>query len=134
LLGKSLVGGVGLGYDQQARRILVDPVDDAGSCNAPDARKRPLAMMEQGIDERPIEISCGRMNDEASGLVHDEEMFVLEQNLQRDVLRLVVCRPRFGNSDPKGFLAAYLDGRVPDGPSFRFHRAAPDQGFQPFTR
>ena len=71
LLGKSFVGDVGLGDDQQARRILVDPVDDAWSCNAADARKRSSSMMEEGIDERPVEISRGRMNDEAGGFVHD---------------------------------------------------------------
>jgi hypothetical protein len=101
LLGKSFVGNVGLGDDQQARCILVDPVDDAWSCNSADARKRASAMMEEGIDERAVKIPCGRMNDEAGGFVHDEEMLVLEQYLQRYVLRLVVCRLRFGDSDPE---------------------------------
>ena len=47
LLGKALVSDVGLGDDQQSRRVLVDAMDDPGPRDAANPRQRAVAMMEQ---------------------------------------------------------------------------------------
>ena len=65
LPGQAFVGDVGLGDDQQARRVLVDAVDDAGPRDAADARQAAAAMVEQGVDQRAVEIAGGGMDDQA---------------------------------------------------------------------
>ena len=88
LLRQALVRDVGLGDDQQARRVLVDAVDDARPRNAADARQRSAAMVEQRVDQRAVEIARRRVDDQPGGLVDDQQMLVLEDDRQRDVLRL----------------------------------------------
>ena len=68
-----------------------------GAGNAADPRKLPRAMVEQGIDQCPVGIACRRMDDQAGGFVHDQQMLILEDDRQRDVLRRVVRRFGFGN-------------------------------------
>ena len=135
LLGQALVRDVGLCDDQQPRRILVDPVDDAGPGDAADARQRAAAMVEQRVDQRSVEIAGRRMNDQARRLVDDQQMLVLEDDLQRNVLRFVVRRRRLGDRNaqalrrPRTLVAGSRTG-LPAG----FHGAASDQGLQPFAR
>ena len=88
LLRQAFVGDVGLGDHQQPRRVLVDAVDDAGPRDAADARQAAGAMVEQRVDQRPVAIAGGGMDDQAGGLVDDQQMLVLEDDRQRDVLRL----------------------------------------------
>ena len=56
-------------------------------------------MMQQGVDERVFLVPGGRMHDEAGGLVDDEQRFVLEQDIERYLLRLRLGRSRFGKGD-----------------------------------
>ena len=91
-------------------------------------------MMEQRVDQRPVEIAGGRMDDQARRLVDDQQMLVLEHDRQRDVLRLVVRGRRLGNRDAQRFLAADLGRRVADRLAAGFDRAAADQRLQPLAR
>ena len=79
--------GIGLGDDQQPRRILVDPVDNAGPRDPANAGEATVAMMEQGVDHRSIVITGGRMDDHSGGFIDDEQMIILEHELNGDVLR-----------------------------------------------
>src|SRR3546814_12552329 len=78
--------------DDQAARILVDAVDDAGPRDAADARKLSRAMVEQRVDERAVEIARGGVDDHAGGLVDDDQMLILPGDDQIQVLRGVMRR------------------------------------------
>ena len=59
---------VGLGDDQQARRVLVDPVDDCGRARRQSPDKLAPAMVEQGVYQRPVAIAGGGMDHEPGRL------------------------------------------------------------------
>jgi len=61
-------------------------------------------------------------------------MLVLEDHCQGDVLRGIVRRRWLRNRDRQILVAPDLGRRVADRVTGRFHRAAPDQGFQAFAR
>ena len=90
-------------------------------------------MVEQGIDQCPVEIACRRMDDQAGGFVHDQQMLILEDDRQRDVLRRVVRRFGFGNGQAEALATPDLGRGVADRASIRLERAAADQVFQSFS-
>ena len=106
------VGDIGLGDDQQPGRVLVDAVDDARPRDAADPRQAAAAMVEQGVDQRPVAIAGGRMDDQPGRLVDDQQMLVLEDDGERDVLRLVVRRLRLGDRQLERLVALDLGRRV----------------------
>ena len=114
LPGEPLMSDVGLGDDQQPRRVLVDPVDDARPGNAADPRKAAAAMMQQRVDQSAVRIARRRMDDQPGGLVDDQQMLILEDNPQRDVLRFVVRGRGLRNGEQERLAAADLEGRVAD--------------------
>ena len=106
-----------------------------GRATPPMPDRLAAAMVEQRVDQRPVEIAGGRMDDQAGGLVDDQQMLVLEHDRQRDVLRLVVRRLRLGNGDAKALRrrGPWSPGRGPRLP-LGLDRAAADQRLQPFAR
>ena len=82
-----LMGGVIFGDDETTRSILVQSMHNAGSLNAADARKLPLAVMKQGIDQSAIGIPCRGMHHEPRIFINDNDVLILKQHLQRNVLR-----------------------------------------------
>src|SRR3546814_8387548 len=62
------VRAVVLGGDDQPRRILVDPVDDARPRDSADPAQLPRAMVEQRVDQRAVEITRGRSEEHTSEL------------------------------------------------------------------
>ena len=121
LRGQPFMGDVGLGDDQQPGRILVDPVHDPRPRHPADAAKPPGAMVEQGVDQRAVEIARRRMDDHPGRLVDDQQMLVLEHDFQRDILRLVMRGPRLRNGDfigrPASAFTAGSRTAAPFGPS-----------------
>src|SRR6476659_9486987 len=99
-------------------------MDDAGTRDTANPGQLARTMVEQGVDQRTIEIASRWMDDKAGRLVDDEQMVVLEQDRQRDVLRLVVGGRRFRHRDTKRFIAFDLQSRVPKGSALSFHGAA----------
>src|SRR3954452_20559419 len=61
-------------------------------------------------------------------------MLVLEYDAQRDVLGLVMRRFGLRHGNPQLLVAADLYRRVAERRSAGVHRAASDEGFQPFAR
>ena len=61
------------GDDEQARRIAVETVHDAGALGRP--ASRPTSAQRTG--ERPVRTTGSGMDDDAGGLVDDEQMLVL---------------------------------------------------------
>ncbi len=83
--GETQVGRVGLGDDEQAGRVLVEPVDDAGPPHAADPRQARPAMADERVDQRALGVARRRMDDEARRLVDDDEMFVLVDDVERKI-------------------------------------------------
>ena len=83
---ETFVSPVRLGDDQQARGVLVDAMDDTGASYAPDAGKLPATMVEQGVDQRPVQVPRSRMDDEPRRLVDNDQVLVLEHDDKRNVL------------------------------------------------
>jgi hypothetical protein len=85
LIGERAVDLLGFGNDEAARSFLVEAVDDTralGAAHDFDAR----AVVQKSVSEGSLAVACAGMDDETSGLVEDEEKFVLEENPQRHFL------------------------------------------------
>jgi hypothetical protein len=85
LIGERAVDLLGFGNDEAARSFLVEAVDDTralGAAHDFDAR----AVVQKSVSEGSFAVACAGMDDETSGLVEDEEEFVLEENPQRHFL------------------------------------------------
>ncbi len=82
-----LEGGVVLGDDEAARRLLVEAVDDARPENAADARE-PRDVVQERVDQGPPGVPGGRMDHEPGRLVEDEQVAVLVEDGERQVLGL----------------------------------------------
>jgi hypothetical protein len=65
-------------------------------------------MVEEGIDEGAVGIASGGVDDEAGGFVEDEDVFVLEEHVERDVLGDDGDGDDFG--DGEGDLVSALEG------------------------
>ena len=74
------VRGQGLGDDQEAARVLVEPVDDAGARHLLQLRR----MMEERVQQRARPVAGARMHDEPRRLVDDEQSLVLGDDGKRD--------------------------------------------------
>ena len=71
-------------------------------------------MVEQRVDQRPVEIARGGMDDQPGGLVDDDQMLVLERDDERDILRLVVRRRGSGTATANTLARRGLLGRIAD--------------------
>ena len=86
-------------HDEEARRFLVEAVDDARPLHTPDPGEGIAAMVEEGVDERPIRISRAGMHDEPGRLVDDEEVLVLIDHRELDRFGLRLRRLRLGKRE-----------------------------------
>src|SRR5690606_34375323 len=77
---------VRFGNDEQPARVLVEAMHDAGALLAADAREARPAMGDQRINKRSFFISRGGMDDESGGLVDDDQLVVLEDDIEGNVL------------------------------------------------
>ena len=75
------MGDIGLRHDEQARRILVQTMDDPRPQDAADPRQIP-AMMKQPADQRSGGMANGGMDNEPCGLVQDEQVSILIEDVQ----------------------------------------------------
>ena len=91
-------------------------------------------MVKQRVDQRSVEIAGRRVDDEPGRLVDDEQMLVLENDLERDVLRFVVRRPWLRARQRGAIFAANLRRGVADRACRPLHCTAADQRFQPLAR
>jgi len=66
-----VVGLVGLGDDQETRRIPIQPMDDPGAQASPYPGE-VVNMMQKGVDQRARTMSGGWMHDHPGCLVHNE--------------------------------------------------------------
>ena len=78
--------GVGLGDDQQAGGVLVEPVDDARPPDPADARRLSPQWAISALTSVPSAWPGGGMDDEPGRLVDHDQMLVLEDDVERQVL------------------------------------------------
>lgn len=74
---------IALGNDEQARCILVEPMDDARPLDPADAREAGAAMGDEPIDQRARRMARRRMDHQSRRLVENDEMLVLEADRKR---------------------------------------------------
>jgi hypothetical protein len=67
-----VIGLLRAGHDEQARRIAVEPVHDAGAVLLPTP-----GPSGETVDERTARVAGRRMNDDTGRLVDDEQLIVL---------------------------------------------------------
>jgi len=105
--GETEVGPIRLGHYQQAGGVLVEPVDDPGPFDTPDAGE-VAAVVEEGIDEGARWIAGCGMDHETGRFVYQQDVPVLEHDVEGYVLRLRIelLRRRFVDCDP----IAVMDG------------------------
>ena len=86
LIGKRAVDLFGFCHNEAAGGFLVEAVDDARTLRAADDLDA-RAVVEEAVGESALAVSSARVDDEAGGFVEDEEVFILEKNAQRHLLR-----------------------------------------------
>ncbi|KAK0342582.1 hypothetical protein LTR94_021753 [Friedmanniomyces endolithicus] len=83
---QALVGAVALGRDHDARGVLVQPVDDARSGDAPDAGQAVAATGQQRIDQGAVGRARRRVGGHARRLVdHDQVRILIEDRKRQDL-------------------------------------------------
>ena len=106
--GKPAQGQFGFGRDHDARRILIQPMHNAGAFFPANAGQFIPRMGQQRIDQRAILIARRRVHDEPRGLVQNDQVGILMKNAQRNVLRL--GQGRDGGGDFQGVKRAHANG------------------------
>lgn len=81
---------VGLSHHQQARRVLVEPVDDPGPATRSRGERR--AAGDQRIQQGVAPVARSRMNHESRGLVEHEHRVVFVHNGKLYVVRFQFAR------------------------------------------
>ena len=93
LRAERLMRGVVLRGHHQSRRILVEPMYDAGAAHAADAGQTGAAMGDQGVDQCSGLVARGGVHDKSLRLVDDDEVLVLVDDVERNGLAFRLGRP-----------------------------------------
>lgn len=103
------------GYNKAAC-ILIYAVDNAGALFAADARKTIAAVVKQGVYQSAVGVPGGGMDHHAPGLIYNDYILVLENNVKGDILRDKFCFLRLRNFHHKDFTGgsavAFFYGRT----------------------
>ena len=131
---EGVVGGLGLGDDHQPARILIEAMNDTRPADPADPGKTHPAMADQGVYERAVRVSRRGVDNQARGLIDDDQMCVLEADIQSNRLPdrrcIYIIRANYDE-----FLAASdSQRRVAQSCSFAGDIAVMDQPFEPGAR
>ena len=96
------MGKVVLRRNDKAGGIPVNAVDNAGAQLPVDAGEGTAAVVQQGIDQRPVRVSRRRMHHQSLGLVDHNNVIVLVHHVQRDILRNKIHRFRLRKQHRNG--------------------------------
>jgi len=94
LLGDRGVRLVILGHDDATAGLLVETVDNARTMFFRSGREGD-AVVQEGIDESTLLVSCSDMNNHSCWFVDHDQIIILVKDLKRNVLRTGSCG-RFG--------------------------------------
>ena len=93
------MGGIGFGRDQNSGGFQIEAVDDAGPLGTTAGGKFSGAVMQERGGEGAGGTTGAGMNGQPGGLVQDDHVIVLVQNVERDGLGLHMSRSRGGDAD-----------------------------------
>lgn len=110
---EALMRGIRFRNHEEARRILIESVHNAGPPHAPDARKARPAMGNQRIYERALLMASTRMNHEPGGLIDDEKMLILIDDIERDIFPARDGPGGLGNRQTHALSGAQDGARIP---------------------
>ncbi len=132
--GEAVVGDVVLGDDDEAARVLVEPVDDPRPPHAADAGQAGTAMGDEGVDEGPAGMARCRVDDEAGGFVDDDEIVVLigDDEIHGFRFRHRIGGRRHVEDEPRP--GGDLGGRIAQHAAVAADMAFADEVLQPRTR
>ena len=85
LLGQRFVRPVVLRRHHQPGGVLVEPMHDARAPDTADPGKAGAAMGDQRVDQRAGLVPGGGMHHEAPGLVDDDDVVILVDDIERDI-------------------------------------------------
>ncbi len=91
-------------------------------------------MGDQRIDQRAGLMAGGRMHHEPLGLVDDDDVVVLVDDIERDILAGRLGGDRFRHVDCDRIAGGDMISGVADGGAFDRDLAGEDQRFQPRAR
>ena len=86
LIGERAVGLFGFRDDEDSGSFLVESVNDAWTLRSAHDLDA-CAVVKKAVGKGAFAVSRAWVNDEAGGFVEDEEVFILEKNAQRHLLR-----------------------------------------------
>ena len=108
LRGKMRMRKVVFCRDQEPRRVLVNPVDNAGALFSADTGEGVSAVVQKCIDDRSVRMPRRGVDDKALGLVDDDHVAVFIADIERNVLRLQVRLGGFRKCDVQNHTRARL--------------------------
>ena len=129
-----VMGGLGLGYDHEAARVLIKPMDDTGPANFADPGQALTTMVDQRVYEGAVRVSRRRMDNQPRWLIDDDQMCILKADIQREQLRGGRSIYRIGEDYNEVLAPAYPHRGIAQRPSFVPDIAGLDQVFEPGTR
>ncbi len=62
--------------------------------------------MEQSVSKRSLKMTCARVDHHTCRFIYHDDVFILVQNLERQLFRLGVQRREFGRRDGYGVASA----------------------------
>ncbi len=101
-----------LGDHQKAGCVLIEPMDDTGALDAPNARQGVAAMGNERIDECAAFMAGSGMHDEPGRLVDDDEIVVFKSDIKRNGFALRFGRGRFRHLDLDPLAGLHLQARI----------------------
>lgn len=72
--------------DEEAAGIAIDTVNDSGAQDAINTGEGVTAMGEEGVHEGTVGVTWGGMDDHTGWFIHDEEVSIFEDDIERDFL------------------------------------------------
>ncbi len=91
-------------------------------------------MGDQRIDQRAGLMACGGMDHQAFGLVDDDDVVILIDDIERDIFARWFGGDRFRHVDCDRIAGGDMISGVADGGAFDADLAGKDQRFQPRAR
>jgi len=87
LFGNRTVCSIIFAYDDGAGCILIDSVYDTGTENSVDSAQRAMAVIENCVDQSAVRMPGSRVNYHMLWFIHNKNIFVFIQDVQRNILR-----------------------------------------------
>ena len=134
LRGQRLVRPVVLRRHHQPGGVLVEAMHDARAPDAADPGKAHPAMGDQRVDQGSGLVAGGRMHHQPFGLVDDDDVVVLIDDIERDILSGRLGRDGLRHVDCDRIACRDMISGVADGGVFDRDLAGEDQRFQPRAR